>query len=143
MITVSHTTSVAITEEGPRIRRLQIERFRGINALVWHPGSGVNLILGGGDVGKTTILEAIGLLLSPTNAGTLPDTDYHARRLEPGFVIEAVMSLPNESGIDNQFKPSWPWQWNGVEPVVPSIDAEEPMTSEIGVSLVRARHRGS
>lgn len=64
------------------IRRLTIQRFRGITALSWHPGPRVNVILGGGDVGKTTILEAIGLLLSPTNAGTLSDTDYHARGTE-------------------------------------------------------------
>jgi recombinational DNA repair ATPase RecF len=57
----------------PVIRRLSIERFRGISALTWRPSPGVNIILGGGDVGKTTILEAIALLLSPTNVGTISD----------------------------------------------------------------------
>lgn len=47
----------------PLIRRLTIERFRGIEGLVWHPSPGLNVLLGGGDVGKTTILEAIALLL--------------------------------------------------------------------------------
>ena len=41
------------------IRQLHIERFRGIESLKWNPASGMNVILGGGDVGKTTILEAI------------------------------------------------------------------------------------
>jgi ABC-type lipoprotein export system ATPase subunit len=32
--------------------------------------------LGGGNVGKSTLLEAIALLLSPTNSYTLADADY-------------------------------------------------------------------
>ncbi len=84
----------------PIIYRLAIERFRCIRSFSWHPAKGVNLILGGGDVGKTTILDAIGLLFSPTNPTTLADTDYHARNIDAGFVIEAIVSLPLESGIN-------------------------------------------
>ena len=54
------------------IRLLRIERFRGIEALTWRPGAGMNIILGGGDAGKTSILEAVALLLSPTNPATVP-----------------------------------------------------------------------
>lgn len=70
--------------------------------LSWHPARGVNVILGGGDVGKTTILDAIALLLSPTNPANLSETDYVARNIEGGFSIEAVVSLPPESGINHQ-----------------------------------------
>ena len=63
----------------PIIYRLSIERFRCIKTFTWHPAKGVNVILGGGDVGKTTILDAIALLLSPANPATLSDTEYHAR----------------------------------------------------------------
>jgi putative ATP-dependent endonuclease of the OLD family len=52
-------------ETAPYIRRLTIKRFRGIEKLCWRPSQGVNILLGGGDVGKTTILEAIALLLRP------------------------------------------------------------------------------
>lgn len=45
------------------IYALTIERFRGITCFKWKPAPGVNVILGGGDVGKTTILQAI--ILSP------------------------------------------------------------------------------
>ena len=48
----------------PCIRLLTIERYRGIKTLTWRPDDGLNLILGGGDVGKTTILDAVALLLS-------------------------------------------------------------------------------
>jgi putative ATP-dependent endonuclease of OLD family len=108
----------------PTIYQLVIERFRGIKALSWHPARGVNVILGGGDVGKTTILDAIALLFSPTNPTILSDTDYYARDENAGFAIEAVVALPSLSGINNQIKPSWPWDWNGSDAVVPSTEGE-------------------
>ena len=114
----------------PTIYRLSIERFRSIKTLLWYPAKGVNVILGGGDVGKTTILDAVGLLLSPVNPATLSDTDYHARKIEEGFVIEAVVALPPESKINNQVKPSWPWDWNGKEAVIPADEGNGGTKSE-------------
>jgi putative ATP-dependent endonuclease of OLD family len=122
------------------IYHLAIERFRGIKTLSWHPAKGVSVILGGGDVGKTTILDAIGLLLSPTNPTTVPDTDYHARDIEKGFSIEAVLALSQASGINDQVKPSWPWQWTGSEAVVPTADGEGGTKSE---PAYRVRVRGT
>jgi putative ATP-dependent endonuclease of the OLD family len=52
----------------PIIARLTIERFRGVASFTWQPAKGTNIVLGGGDAGKTTILDAIALLLNPTNA---------------------------------------------------------------------------
>jgi UvrD-like helicase C-terminal domain len=49
--------------QAPLIRRLTIKRFRGLHQFEWLPAPGLNVILGGGDVGKTTVLEAIALLL--------------------------------------------------------------------------------
>jgi hypothetical protein len=124
----------------PIIYHLAIERFRCIKSFSWHPAKGVNVILGGGDVGKTTILDAIGLLLSPTNPATLADTDYHGRMIDSGFVIEGIVSLPSESGVNQQTKPTWPWNWNGSDAVVPSIDGEDGVTAE---PVYRLRVRGT
>ncbi len=124
----------------PEILLLTIERFRGIWALTWRPSRGLNLILGGGDVGKTTILDAVALLLSPTNPATVSDTDYYARNVKDGFVIEAVMTLPPESGIDYQFKPSWPWEWNGTDAIVPNPDTDG---ATLGDPVYRLRVRGT
>ena len=124
----------------PAIYHLAIERFRGIKILSWHPTNGVNVILGGGDVGKTTILDAIALLLSPTNPSILSDTDFHARDDAAGFVIEAVLTLPPVSGINYQTKPSWPWNWNGNEAVVPSTDGNGTLKNE---PVYRLRVRGT
>lgn len=105
------------------IKRLRIERFRGIRELTWRPGSGLNLLLGGGNVGKTTILEAIGLLLNPTTSYTLVDSDYFGRSVEDEFLIEAVMSLSGE--INRQPSMAWPWEWDGQDAVLSDIAATE------------------
>jgi len=112
----------APTINAPRIHRLKIERFRGIEALEWYPEAGVNVILGGGDTGKTTILEAIALLLHPSTSIVLTDADYWQRGVSQGFSIEGVFSLPASCGINEQSKHAWPWQWDGKNPSVPSPD---------------------
>jgi putative ATP-dependent endonuclease of OLD family len=122
------------------IYALTIERFRGITSLKWKPSRGVNVILGGGDVGKTTILEAIALLLSPVNPTTLSDPDYHDRDIEAGFSIEAVLSLPAGAGISSQMKPSWPWEWSGEEATVPSLEHDGKRAGE---PVYRVRVRGT
>jgi putative ATP-dependent endonuclease of OLD family len=126
-----------IASAAPVIYALTIKQFRGIEDLSWRPAKGANLILGGGDVGKTTILEAIAVLLSPTNAMNVSDTDYYLRDVDAGFVIEAVVSLPPETGISDQLKPSWPWEWNGKEAVVPSADGEAPAGEPVYCLRVR------
>lgn len=132
------TTTIA----GPLIRRLTIERFRGIKKLVWYPEPGVNVILGGGDVGKTTILDAVALLLHPTNTATLADADYWRRETENGFCIEAVMSVPDGCGINQQTKNAWPWEWNGKDPIQPQMDGD-PAVKEAADAVYCLRTRGT
>jgi len=95
------------------IRKLEISKYRGIQALSWQPEAGVNIIIGGGDVGKTTILDAIGLLFSPTNSVVVSESDFFARDNSNPFCIEAVISLPPSTGIDTQAIFAWPWGWDG------------------------------
>jgi putative ATP-dependent endonuclease of OLD family len=102
----------------------------------------MNVILGGGDVGKTTILEAIAVLLSPTNSMVLSDADYWQRDVESGFEIEAVMSLPEPSGISQQTKHAWPWRWDGTKPQFPHVD-EEPHAADCDVPVYCVRARGT
>jgi putative ATP-dependent endonuclease of OLD family len=122
------------------IYSLAIERFRGITSLRWKPSRGVNVILGGGDVGKTTILEAIALLFSPVNSTTLSDPDYHDRDIETGFYIEAVLSLAVGAGMSSQMKHSWPWEWTGEEAAVPAIKDDGRVAGE---AVYRVRVRGT
>jgi putative ATP-dependent endonuclease of OLD family len=124
------------------IRKLTIQRFRGIQAMTWRPAEGMNVILGGGDVGKTTVLEAITLLLSPSNTAVISEADYWARDSTQDFVIEAVMTLTDACGIGSQNTFAWPWAWDGQDAVAPSADgnANVPMLSE---PVYRVRVRGT
>jgi putative ATP-dependent endonuclease of the OLD family len=115
----------------PLIHRFTIERFRGIKHLDWYPEPGVNVILGGGDTGKTTVLDAIALLLCPTNTVLLSDTDYWEREVENGFCIEAVLSLPAACGINQQTKSVWPWDWDGKEAKVPPLEQEQALATPV------------
>jgi hypothetical protein len=128
------------TPTEPVIRKLVIERFRGIQRLEWRPAAGLNVILGGGDVGKTTVLEAIALLLSPTNSTTLSEADYWQREVSNGFCIEAVMSLPDRCGINQQARPAWPWRWDGRDPVLPDMDG---VAAAVENPVYRVRVSGS
>lgn len=124
----SKPTGETSTTQPALIRQLRIERFRGIENLKWNPTPGLNIILGGGDVGKTTILEAIALLLSPTNNITISEADYLNRETALGFKISAVVSLPSASEVSQQQKFSWPWEWTGSEAVVPmSLDSDDDL----------------
>lgn len=123
-----------------RIRKVSIQRFRTIHSLTWLPAEGMNIILGGGDAGKTTLLEAVALLLSPSNSPTISETDYWARDCTHEFIIEAVMTLPETSGIGSQNTFAWPWRWNGQDATAPAADGDDgPVASNEPVYRVRVR----
>lgn len=79
--------------ESVQIRRLIIERFRGIRAFELRPGPRT-VLLGPNNTGKSTILEALDLVLhsgagQPRPAPT--ELDYFGREVQPGFVVEVVI----------------------------------------------------
>ncbi|MGF6574885.1 putative ATP-dependent endonuclease of OLD family [Paraburkholderia sp. GAS333] len=125
-----------------RIRKLFIQRFRGIQSLTWLPAEGMNVILGGGDVGKTTVLEAIALLLAPSNSVVTSEADYWARDSTKEFLIEAVMTLPDATAIGTQNTFAWPWAWNGEDALTPSAEGGED-TPDVSEPVYRVRVRGT
>lgn len=60
-----------------RIRKVEIANFRGIRQLVWRPGPGVNCLIGPGDSGKSTVLDAIDLCLGARRNAQFSDTDFY------------------------------------------------------------------
>jgi putative ATP-dependent endonuclease of the OLD family len=75
----------------PLIRQVRIERFRGIQSLEWAPGPGINGLIGPGDSGKSTILDAMDLLLSARRTSTFTDADFHGLAVADGILIEATI----------------------------------------------------
>jgi predicted ATPase len=60
-----------------RIRKLEIENFRGIQNLSWLPSNGINCLIGPGDSGKSTILDAIDFCLGARRNLQMTDADFH------------------------------------------------------------------
>lgn len=80
-----------------RIRHVSIRRFRGIASLDWSPRPGLNAILGSGDFGKSTVLDAIALTMSSTRREVFYDTDFHRLNADDGFEIHVTVGeLPAE-----------------------------------------------
>src|ERR1700676_2930170 len=69
-----------------RIRRLKIQHFRGIdNAEFYFDGH--TLLIGGNNVGKSTVCEALDLVLGPDRLGKFPPVEefdfYNAQYISP------------------------------------------------------------
>lgn len=60
-----------------RIRKLSIRNFRSIQSLDWTPSPGVNCLVGPGDSGKSSILDAIDLCLGARRSASFGDTDFY------------------------------------------------------------------
>lgn len=92
------------------IKKIVIERFRGIRSLTWQPDNGINVILGAADSGKSTVLEAIALLFNPAPSYGLSEFDYYHRDVDAGFFIEAVVAIRDVISIGEDAFPAPPMQ---------------------------------
>jgi len=74
-----------------RIRAVEIRNFRGIKALTWHPGPGLNCLIGPGDSGKSSILDAIDFCLGARRSIQFTDADFHLLDVETPVTIEVTL----------------------------------------------------
>ena len=75
----------------PRIRKVEIENFRGIQRLVWLPSPGINCLIGPGDSGKSSILEAIDYCVGARRNIQFTDVDFHRLDVEKSVRISVTM----------------------------------------------------
>lgn len=59
------------------IRLVEIRNFRGIRSLTWAPRPGLNSLVGPGDSGKSTILDAVDLCLGARRSVQFSDADFY------------------------------------------------------------------
>lgn len=79
------------------IRRIEIRYFRGIQHLDWCPSSGLNCIVGPGDSGKSTILDAIDLCLGARRTVQFADSDFYALNTSKPLTITIVLGALTDS----------------------------------------------
>jgi putative ATP-dependent endonuclease of the OLD family len=112
------------------IRYLSIEHFRGIDALEWFPHDGINCLLGPGDARKTTVLNAVAMLLDPRPPGQASEFDYYLRRLESGFRITAVIAGIEEAMAGQRVPPLRGWK-DGKLRAIPDDGAEAVIVAKV------------
>lgn len=117
-----------------QVRRLKIHRFRGIERLVWCPGAGMNCLVGPGDVGKSTILDALAFALSSAPGRVASEHDYFAGAVDEGFKVEVLLGK-----LDDDVLSAWPapplWTWSEEAKTVKA----DPDPDGEGVLCVRVR----
>lgn len=119
-----------------QVRQLQIKGFRGIKFLKWNPHESMNIILGGGDCGKSTILEALGILFSASGNGSVAESDFWNKKSEDGFSIEATIYVSEDFDFSSGNKIYWPWEWDGNDATLPIVDADQGPESQCPVFKV-------
>lgn len=144
MMTIDKECVVVATKkcvvDSVRIEKLTINYFRGIKFLTWKPDPNFNVIVGGGDNGKTTVLDALALLFCPSNAVVLSESDYWLNNTDQEFCIEAIVYLPDTEELANQTKFNWPWEWDGDDAVLIPIDEQG---NNVQIPVYKFRVRGT
>ncbi|MGH9884118.1 MAG: ATP-dependent nuclease, partial [bacterium] len=86
-----------------QIREITIRNFRSIEQLTWQPSASLVCLIGRGDVGKSTVLDAIELALCP-RAPAITDTDFLVGDTsKPIELLVTVGELPEDALGDNRF----------------------------------------
>ena len=73
------------------IREIHISNFRGIKELKWWPNPGINCLIGQGDGGKSTILDAIELVIGSRQNLSFTDADFHRCNIEQPIIIDVTL----------------------------------------------------
>lgn len=80
-----------------KIRVVQVENFRGLRSLRWLPSGGINCVIGTGDSGKSTLLDAIDLCLTAKRNIQFNDTDFHMLDVEKPISISVTIGELGEA----------------------------------------------
>lgn len=74
-----------------KIRKIEIRNFRAIRTLDWLPSPGINCLIGPGDTGKSTVLDAIDLCLGARRNIVIADSDFHKLDVEQPISITLTL----------------------------------------------------
>lgn len=74
-----------------RVRFIEIRNFRSIKEFNWAPGHGLNCLIGPGDTGKSTVLDAVELALAVRSSIAFSDTDFYQLDVTQPIVITVTL----------------------------------------------------
>ncbi|WP_188568509.1 ATP-dependent nuclease [Undibacterium terreum] len=79
-----------------RVRKVEIRNFRSIRVLDWFPSGGINCLVGPGDSGKSSILDAIDLCIGARRSISVDDTDFFGLDVtQPISITLTIGELPD------------------------------------------------
>lgn len=115
-----------------RLRKIEISHFRAIDSLSWYPSSGLNCLIGPGDSGKSTILDAIDLCLKASRSSQFNDTDFFG--LDTSKPISITLTIGD---LDDDLKniDSYGQYLRGFDSKTRTIDDEPEQGLETVLSL--------
>jgi len=80
-----------------RIRKVEITNFRSIKEMSWLPSAGINCLIGPGDSGKSTVLDAIDLCLGARRTIQLNDADFHSLDVDTPIAITLTIGALDDA----------------------------------------------
>lgn len=120
----------------PKIRCIEIRNFRSIKSLDWCPGPGVNCLVGPGDSGKSTILDAIDICLSARRSWSFSDSDFYnqdvTKRLHVRLTIGALPDGLLDLDVYGDYLRSYDDELGSIDDE-PKHGNETVLTLELGV----------
>jgi putative ATP-dependent endonuclease of OLD family len=108
---VSRAVSKIKVDAMAAVRFLRISNFRGIAAMEWAPDPGLNAIIGPGDTAKSTILDALDLVLG-TRRGSFTEVDFHRLNLDDPIIIDVTVGDLPQAILDLEAYSSAIRGWN-------------------------------
>jgi len=118
-----------------RIRKIEIAHFRGIEHLVWDPTPGINCMIGPGDSGKSTVLDAIDLCLGARRSIGFADTDFFGLDVTQPIRITVTLGELHHSLVSLEaYGPFLRGYRNGVIEDEPAAGAEIVLSVTLTVS---------
>ncbi|WP_213997634.1 AAA family ATPase [Arsukibacterium sp.] len=78
------------------IRHIKVENFRSIRNAEWYPKPGLNCLIGPGDSGKSSLLDAIDLVLGARRSYPFSDADFHLMNTNTPIKITATIGALDE-----------------------------------------------
>ena len=82
------------------VRRIQIANFRGIRLLDWLPQPGINCLIGSGDSGKSTVLDAVDYCLGSRRTISVSDADFFNMDVSQPIQIDITIGGLADSLVD-------------------------------------------
>lgn len=115
-----------------QVRHIEINNFRGVRQLSWYPKQGVNCLIGPGDSGKSTILDAIDLAIGARRQYAFSDSDFHLHDTSQAIDIKITIGQLNNDLLNIDRYGSF---HRGFNVGIPSIIDEPAADTEVVLTL--------